>query len=941
MIQRNLGEMSKEAHIRELEKISTADRQFAAKASEEDRERLIHELHVHQVELEMQNRELREAQERLEKVTSRYSDLYDFAPVGYCTLDPEGRIRELNLTAAALLGASADTLVGGSFSSVAPLKERRRFHAHMRRCLAETGRVTSELTFSVGKLGTRTVQIISDPVRDQSGATTAYRTILVDISDLKDLENRLRLLSTAGERLTSSVEYAVVLEEAARIAVPALSDMCVIDVASESGAFKREVVLFADPKKQATLADRLMQDTPQPGWQPAQARVIASGEPMLLAEVSAEQRERISHDDRHADTLRAADIRSFMVVPLDARGRTFGALTLASAESGRRYSSLDLQVAQDLSSRIATALDNARLYDDARRANAALRLSEAKSAGIVSIALDAIISIDNDQRITLFNEGAERIFGYSKAEAIGAPIDILIPERFRAIHRQHLERFASADQSSRRMGERGTAILGLRKNGEEFPADAAISKLEVGGETILTVALRDVTDAKRFESDQKLLADMGPVLVGTLDYEETLTRLTQLAVRELADFCMVDVVEDDGEMRRLRIVARDPSKQWICDALRHTPIDRSRPRLVGSPLETKQPVLIGRVTPEIVASWAQSDEHLRVLQEMEPRSIIVVPLLARGNILGVLKVVSTRLHAYGQEDLRLMEEVAYRAALAIDNARLYRVAERAIQARDEVLGVVAHDLRNPLNGILMALGLLRRPRVEPERRSESQKPVEVIQRSVARMKRMTEDLLDVVRMDAGRLSIEQTHVHAGKVLSEFVESQKPLASSRSLELRLDVAPDPGEVFADRDRLLQVLENLVDNAVKFTKSGGCVTVGAAPRNGEFLFWVADTGAGVPSDELPRLFDRFWQARKAGRQGIGWGLPIAKGIVEAHGGRIWAESQVGVGSTFFFTLPLANPEPKMAGDASQKNQSRASSEMTRAAPVRLGMHSSVSE
>jgi PAS domain S-box-containing protein len=535
-------------------------------------------------------------------------------------------------------------------------------------------------------------------------------------------------------------------------------------------------------------------------------------------------------------------------------------------------------------------------------ANAALRLSEAKFSGIVSIAADAIISIDADQRIALFNRGAEEIFGYSQAEAIGAPFEILIPERFRAIHHQHLERFASGEQSSRRMGERSAAIQGLRKNGEEFPAEAAISKLEVGLEKVLTVVLRDATDATRRERHQKILAEMGSVLADTLDYEETLTRIAELAVRELADFCTIDLVQDDGEIRRLRVIGRDPAKQSICDFLKQMPVDGSRPRLAWSALDTKQPILIERVTPEILASLAQSDEHLRVLREMEPTSIIIVPILARGKILGILKVaLSTRLRAYGQDDLRLMEEIAHRAALAIDNARLYRVAERAIHARDEVLSIVAHDLRNPLGSIMLSVGLLRRKRGEPERRS--QEGVDAIKRSATRMNRMIEDLLDVVRMDAGHLSIERTRVPAGKVLSDLVEAQKPLAASRSLELRLEVVPDPGEVFADRDRLLQVLENLVGNAVKFTKSGGHVSVGAAPRNGELLFWVEDSGAGIASDDLPHLFDRFWQARNARKQGVGLGLPIVKGIVEAHRGRIWVESQVGKGSTFFFTLPRA--------------------------------------
>lgn len=874
--------------LHELEELKTAEHRFAAEAGEVDSERLIHEL-------EMQNRGLRAAEER-------YSDLYDFAPVAYCTLDLEGRIRELNLTAAALLGAPRETLVGGPFPSLATFDEH--FQSHLRRCVAETGRVTSELTIFVEERGTRIVQIISDPIRDPSGATTAYRTILVDISDLKNLENRLRLLSTAGERLTSSVEYAVVLEEAARLAVPALSDICVIDVASDSGVVQREAVRFADPKKQATLAALLMQLIPQPGSETAQAQVIASGDPILISELSAEHLERLSHDERHTDILRATDIRSLIVVPLHVRGRTLGALTLAFAESDRRYSSVDLQLAQDMSSRIARALDNAQ------QVNAALRRSEAKSSGIISIAMDAIISVDTDQRMTVFNKGAEGIFGYSQAEAIGAPFDMLIPPRFRATHRQHLERFASGEQDSRRMGERSATILGIRKNGEEFPAVAAISRLDVGGEKLLTAVLRDVTEAARLERHQKLLADLGTVLVDTLDYEATLTRLGDLAVRDLADFCIIDLVQDDGEIRRHRVVCRDPSKQWICESLKQIPIDRSGPGLVWSPLETEQAILIESVTPEVVASsLAQSDEHLRVLQEMELRSIIAVPISARGKVLGVLKVaLSNRLRAYGQEELGLMKEVAHRAALAIDNARLYRVAERAIQARDNVLGVVAHDLRNPLSTILMQTTLLRRLGGEPER--GSLKSVDVIDRAANRMRRLIQDLLDITSMETGHLSIEQTPVEAGKVLSEFVEAQKPVASSSSLELRLDVAPDLGDAFADRDRFFQILENLVGNAVKFTKSGGCVTVGAAPRDGESLFWVKDTGAGIASDDLPHLFDRFWQARKASRQGIGLGLPIVKGIVEAHGGRIWVESQLGEGSTFFFTLPLANPERAMA-------------------------------
>jgi signal transduction histidine kinase len=446
------------------------------------------------------------------------------------------------------------------------------------------------------------------------------------------------------------------------------------------------------------------------------------------------------------------------------------------------------------------------------------------------------------------------------------------------------------------------------KNGEGLPADAPLSELGVGGTESLIVALRDVTQLRRIESDQRLLAELGLALAATLDYDETLTRLAQLIVRTVADFCLVDVVDEEGEMRRVRVVGRDPARQWVCDALRRTEIDCSRPCLVRSGLEARRPVLVQEVTSELVASWAQSDEHLRALQGLEARSVIVAPLLVRGKALGVLTFVSsTRHRAYGQADLRLAEEVAFRAAMAIGNALLYRAAEQAISARDSVLGVVAHDLRGPLGNILMQAELLR---MAGREQVPSPDPADVIERAASHMNRLVEDLLDITRIEAGSLSIEPVGVDAGSLLAEFVEAQVLLASSTSLDLRLDLAADLGKVVADRDRLLQVLENLVTNAVKFTRRHGRITIGAAPRDGEVLFWVADTGLGIDGRDLPHLFDRFWQARKADRRGVGLGLAIVKGIVEAHGGRIWAESQLGAGSTFYFTLPQARGEPTVA-------------------------------
>lgn len=236
-------------------------------------------------------------------------------------------------------------------------------------------------------------------------------------------------------------------------------------------------------------------------------------------------------------------------------------------------------------------------------------------------------------------------------------------------------------------------------------------------------------------------------------------------------------------------------------------------------------------------------------------------------------------------------------------SRLYETARRATQARDEVLAVVAHDLRNPLGTILMHASRLAPRRGEPERRAT--RPVEAITRAATRMNTLIQDLVDVARLESGQVRFDCRLVPAAQIVADVVETQKVLANSTSIELTLDAAAPLPEVWADPNRVRQVLENLIGNALKFTQRGGRVVVGARRCDGEVLFSVADTGAGIAAEDLPHVFDRFWQMRKGDGRGAGLGLPIAKGIVEAHHGSMCVESAPGRGSTFYFTLPTCAP------------------------------------
>jgi len=422
----------------------------------------------------------------------------------------------------------------------------------------------------------------------------------------------------------------------------------------------------------------------------------------------------------------------------------------------------------------------------------------------------------------------------------------------------------------------------------------------VGTELDITIRKRAEEELRRAEHEQRLLAEVGTLFASTLDYEQTLNTIARLATRELADFCIVDVIVA-GAPRRQTIESRDPAGEAVCEMFRALQLDRSRQHLTRKVFETRKTVLTERLSPEMVDAFAQSEAHLRALRAMNPRSLILAPLLVHGEMLGTLALVSSsESRVYGPGEVRLAEELALRAALAIENARLYREAKRATRAREEILGIVAHDLRNPLGTITLQAGFLRRTGSGDR---QYRLAADAIARAASRMNRLIQDLLDVTRIDSGHLAIEQTAVQTAELIADALDAQESLASAASIAVLSDVTPGLPEVWGDRDRLLQVFENLTGNAIKFTKAGGRITIGAAPRDGDVLFWVADTGAGISEQDLPHVFDEFWQAANAKRAGAGLGLPIVKGIVEAHGGRVWIESTLGRGTIFFFTIPTA--------------------------------------
>ena len=238
-------------------------------------------------------------------------------------------------------------------------------------------------------------------------------------------------------------------------------------------------------------------------------------------------------------------------------------------------------------------------------------------------------------------------------------------------------------------------------------------------------------------------------------------------------------------------------------------------------------------------------------------------------------------------------------SLAVDVSE----AELALRSRDDILAIVSHDLRNPLSVIAMSMNVLEAPL--PEERRAAQ--VGIVRRAVAGMSRLISDLMDATQVARGNLRVDPAAVAAAAIVRDAQAQFSPLLAAKSQDFRCACEVGDALVLADRERVMQVLANLIGNAHKFTPEGGRIDLEATATREGVRFTVRDTGPGLAADDLPHVFDRFWQARKVRRGGVGLGLPITKGIVDAHGGRIWAESVPGLGAAFHFTLPRVAPDP----------------------------------
>jgi signal transduction histidine kinase/predicted chitinase len=418
--------------------------------------------------------------------------------------------------------------------------------------------------------------------------------------------------------------------------------------------------------------------------------------------------------------------------------------------------------------------------------------------------------------------------------------------------------------------------------------------------------------AEREERRAAFLASAGQELAASLDYAQTITTLANLIVSNLAEMSVVCIAEADGTLRRAAIAHNDPKREEELAAAAANATTRDVPEAIVRVMQDREPRVIGAGSSLAHYLWGDGDEE---------RSLMALPLVSRGQTLGIVLAAAPEGKAFTREDAMLAGDLVRHASLAIDNARLYLESQQAVRAREEVLAIVSHDLRNPLNAITLAASLMRSDSKIPD---DDREQLEIISLSANRMSRLIQDLLDVTRLEGGKkLPIEPTRVEVEPLLHEAHELFKVQATASGITLRHEAeAEDVPPIRADLHRVMQVLSNLIGNAMKFTPHGGTITIRARAKNGDVLFTVSDTGSGIPRENLGDIFNPYWQAKRTERLGAGLGLSITKGIVEAHGGRIYVDSKPNVGTTFSFTLPRDHGEAEeVFAGATRSAESRA--------------------
>jgi PAS domain S-box-containing protein len=670
-------------------------------------------------------------------------------------------------------------------------------------------------------------------------------------SDSDDILRRFTFLAGAGELLASSLDYERTLEEIARLAVPMLGDLCIVDVVEEE-TLRRVATTHVLGAKGALLEELRRRYPPSENSPHPASRVMQSGTLELLRVVTPDVVASHTKSADHAQLIRDIGIRSHLAVPLVARGHIVGVLSLGITESDRQYTDADVGFAQEVARLAALAVDNARLYQ-------AARVSEGRFRAIMEQSPLSTQIFAADGRTLRVNRAWETLWGVT-LERLGG---------YNILQDPQLEERGIAPLIRRAFAGEAVELPAIRYDPNETVPDKSDHRdpvrwvrafaypiRDVNGAVLEVVLVHeDITDTYRAneklrhsEERLRLALTAGRMNVWHWDLHTDVVECSDNA----REFWGMDIGRASDFMR---VVHPDDA---------HGVIQAAREAMAGEGPYMAEYRLRAQ---HGVVRWVQSRGRMERDDNGHPR-----------NIVGVTVDIT---------DLKLAEQ-----QLREEDRR-----------KDEFLATLAHELRNPLAPIRTGLALLR----ASTDASALQRTREIMERQLAHMVRLIDDLLDLSRVTRGKVAIEKERVDLWSVLGSAIEASRPLIDAASVQLHVRVPEGPIPIDADRTRLSQVLSNLLNNAAKFTEPGGRIELEAVADADTVTISVKDTGIGIPPEMLSRIFEMFAQiadSRARGQSGLGIGLTLVRRLVELHGGQVWAESDgPSTGSTFYVKLPLA--------------------------------------
>ncbi len=521
-------------------------------------------------------------------------------------------------------------------------------------------------------------------------------------------------------------------------------------------------------------------------------------------------------------------------------------------------------------------------------------------AAIVESSDEAIISKSLDGTILSWNKGAERLYGYPREEIIGKSLAQLIPPD----HPDELPEIMEQIKRGERIEHFET--VRVRKDGSHFDVSMTVSPITNADGKIIGASkiARDITASRKHEAALRFLAEASRLLAELLDVPSTLHKVAGLAVPHFANWCAVDLLQPDGSLQRVAVAHADPARVELAhDLHRRYPPDPTAPIGVWNVLRSGKPELLPDIPDALLVESVKDQEMLRLLRELGLKSYMGVPLTLRGKPFGVLTFVAAESgRRFGSDDLRVAEDLAHRASIAIENARLYAELKDADRQKNEWIAMLAHELRNPLAPIRNALHVMKMPGAKSEAVEHAR---QVSERQVQHMVRLVDDLLDVSRIMRGKIELRKEVVDLASVVARGVETAQPKIDAQGQQLLLAVPSESLRLEGDPTRLAQVVSNLLHNAAKFSERSGRIWLTAERQGTEAVLRVRDEGAGIPADMLSRIFDLFTQGDRSverSQGGLGIGLTVVRKLVELHGGSVTAHSEgLGKGSEFVVRLP----------------------------------------